>query len=125
MCNYSVRPWSPFDKGNQQRAIDSFCAHDLYVVSAGWLFAEKDSHGDFFVEVDGWRWWRICLDGGVLLPEIYPLGLPANDNLQRLAHTAAKTFFNGLEGDLVSRTRSELCFGNDALMRFGGLCYRC
>jgi hypothetical protein len=121
--NYSAWPRSLFAERNQQRAAISFCAHGLNAVAAGWLFAGKDSDGDFVIKVDCWRWWRICLDGGVLLPEIYPLGLPGNDNLQRLAHTAAKAFSNDLEEDAVGRTQSELCSGNVAwMMRFGGSC---
>ena len=62
LCNHTAGSRTLFDKGNQKRAVASFRAHDLYVMAAGWFFAEENRDNYFFAEIYGREWWGIWFD---------------------------------------------------------------
>ena len=92
-------------EGHGERAVASFHARDLDVISAGGFLAEKNSDNNFLVKIYGWglRWIRF--HRGVFLPKSVPLGLGSNNDLSSFANSAARALCNGLKKDLAGRRR--------------------
>jgi hypothetical protein len=82
-----------------------FGSDDLYVIASRRLCAEKNAYDPIAFEVDARKCRRIVCSGVMPVPQTVPLGLRANDDLQRLSYGAPLSSEHGLERNLMSDMR--------------------